>query len=103
MNNVSEQKTNEELVKYIEQYADIFAEEKILQETEDNERMLLYQLIITDVLTFEVYKKIVIQFTRWQLARVPNIEKRRVLLLIENGMLPFKEENTKDLLSKYSE
>lgn len=103
MNNVSEQKTNEELVKYIEQYADIFAEEKILQETEDHERMLLYQLIMTDVLTFEIYKKIVIQFTRWQLARVPNIEKRRVLLLIENGMLPFKEENTKDLLSKYSE
>lgn len=103
MNNVSEHKMNEELLKYIERYADLFAGERIPQIPKDDERMLLHQLIMTNALTFEVYIKIVNQFTKWQLTRVPDIEKRRILLLIENDMFPFKEENTNDLFAKYSE
>lgn len=103
MNNVSEQKADPELVKYVERYADVFASIDVPRDPEDDERMLLQQLIKTDTLKFDVYKRIIGQFSRWRLTGVPGIEDRRVLLLIENGILPFKDENTNDLLSNYSE
>lgn len=103
LNNVSEQKADPELVKYLEQHADVFASIKVPQDPEDDERLLLQQLIKTETLSFDVYKRIIGQFSRWKLTGVPSIEGRRVLLLIEKGMLPFKDENTNDLLSNYSE
>ena len=102
MNNVSEQKTDAELVEYVERYADIFASIEVPHDPEDDERMLLQQLIKTETLTFNVYERIISKFSRWKFTGVPNIEEKRVLLLIEKGMLPYKDENTNDLLSNYS-
>lgn len=102
MNNVSEQKADPELVKYVERYADVFASIEVPHDPEDDERMLLQQLIKTETLTFNVYERIISKFSRWKFTGVPNIEEKRVLLLIEKGMLPYKDENTNDLLSNYS-
>ena len=72
------------------------------QEPEDDERMLLRLLIKSNVLIFGSYSKIVNKFTRWNLTGISDVEERRVLLMIEKGMLHFQERNTEDLLNNYS-
>ena len=102
MKNVSEQKTDDVLKMFIERHADELAGLKVSAESEV-EQMLLRQLIKSDVLAFDTYCKIVNQFTKWKLTGASSIEERRVLLLIEKGMFPFKEENTDDLTNNYSD
>ena len=65
-------------------------------------KILLRLLIKSNVLTFGTYSKIVNKFTRWNLTGISDVEERRVLLMIEKGMLHFQERNTEDLLNNYS-
>ena len=102
LNNVSEKSTDDVLVAFIERHADELAVLKVPQNPEDDERMLLRLLIKSDVLTFGSYCKIINQFTRWNLTGISSVEERRVLLMIEKGMLHFQEKSTTDLLSNYS-
>ena len=102
LNNVSEQVADDVLVAFVERHTDELAGQKVPQDPEDDERMLLRLLIKSDVLTFGTYSKIVNRFTRWKLTGISDVEERRVLLMIEKGMLHFQEENTADLLSNYS-
>ena len=102
LNNVSEQVTDDVLIAFIESHSGEFAGQNVPQEPEEDERMLLRQLIKSDVLTFGTYSKIVNKFIRWNLTGISDIEERRVLLLIEKGMIKFHERNTTDLLSNYS-
>ncbi len=102
LNNVSGQVTDDEFVAFIERHADELAGQKVPQEPEDDERMLLRLLVKSNVLTFGTYSKIINRFTRWQLTGIPDVEERRVLLMIDKGMLHFQERNTTDLLNKYS-
>ncbi len=102
LNNVSEKTTDDVLVTFIERHVDELAGLNVPQNPEDDERMLLRLLIKSDVLTYESYYKIINQFTRWNLTGISTVEERRVLLMIEKGMLLFQEKNTTDLLSNYS-
>jgi len=102
LNNVSEKSTDDVLVAFIERHADELAEQEVPREPSDDERMLLRLLIKSDVLTFETYSKIVSKFIRWNLTGISDVEERRVLLMIEKGMLHFQERNTEDLLNNYS-
>lgn len=103
LNNVSEQVADDELVAFIERHTDELAGQKVPQEPEDDERMLLRVLIKSDVLAFGTYSKIINRFIRWQLTGISDVEERRVLLMIEKGMLHFQERNTTDLLNNYSD
>lgn len=102
LNNVSEHVTDDVLVAFIQRHDDELAEQVVPQEPEDDERMLLRLLIKSNVLTFGTYSKIVNKFTRWNLTGISDVEERRVLLMIEKGMLHFQERNTEDLLNNYS-
>lgn len=102
LKNVSEQVTDDVLIAFIERHADEVVGQNVPQEPEEDERMLLRLLIKSDVLTFGTYSKMVNKFTRWNLTGISDIEERRVLLLIEKGMIKFHERNTTDLLSNYS-
>lgn len=102
LNNVSEKSADDVLVAFIERHADEFAGQAVSQGSEDDERMLLRLLIKSDVLTFGTYSKVINKFTRWNLNGISNVEERRVLLMIEKGMLHFQEKNTEDLLDNYS-
>ena len=102
MNHVSEQKTDDELIAFIERHVDELADINVPQESNDDEQMLFRQLILTDRLAFGAYCKIVDLFTRCVITGVVSIEERRVLLLIEKGMIKYQERNTTDLLSNYS-
>lgn len=102
LKNVSEQVTDDVLIAFIERHAAELAGQNVPQEPEEDERMLLRQLIKSDVLTFGTYSKMVNKFIRWNLTGISDIEERRVLLLIEKGMIKFHERNTTDLLSNYS-
>ena len=102
MNKVSEQQPDDVLTAFIERHADELAGIAVPQESEGDERMLLRQLIKSDVLSFGTYGKILNQFTRWKLTGVPSIEERRVLLLIAKNLINFKDENTADMLNNFS-
>ena len=102
MNNVSEKVLDKELTKFIEYHANELSRLKTPQYSEEDERMLLRQLIKTEALSFETFNKILGQFVRWNFAGVPIIEERRVILLINKNMIPYKEDNTKDLLENFS-
>lgn len=102
MNKVSGRKTDENLITFIERHAEELSQIQIPQESKDDVQMLSRQLIETDVLSFEAYSKILNQFTRWYFStRVPEIEERRILLLIEKGMVHFSSEITNDITKKY--
>lgn len=102
LKNVCDKGTDSEVVDYIERYVDVFAQEELFSVPEEDERMLLQQLIKTNALSFETYKSIVNCFTGWKLKGVPAIEERRVKLLIDKGMFSFNDDNSKDLIAKYS-
>lgn len=98
---VSIKKTDETLVAFIEKHANEYSNRLGQQIKEDEKRMLLHLLIETNVLAFEPYCLVLKGFTDWQLEGVPKIEDRRVLLLIKNGMIPYTEENTSELLNSF--
>ena len=103
MNSVGEQKTNEILTSFVERHVDMFASSAIPEELNDNEGMLLNQFVETDALSFEAYKKVLEQFTGWRFnGGVPSVEERKMVLLIEKGMVPFMTNNTESLLQGYS-
>ena len=103
LNEVSEKKADDDILAFVERYSEALSGMEVPNDSEDDERMLLRQLIKSDALSFEVYKRIIKQFSRWQMRGVPSIEERRVLLMIENGMLGFEEQNTKDIEENYSD
>lgn len=103
MNRVSEKKTDEILISFVERHADSFASLEVPKEPTEDERMLLKQFIGTDALSFDVYKRVLEQFTRWYYSGgVPTVEERRLILLIEKGMVHFTTKNTESLLQEYS-
>ncbi len=102
LNIVADKTVDNELVAFIDKHSVELSSMVVPCDPEEDEKMLLRQLIMTDLLTFVAYKDIVGQFTRWQLAGVPTIEERRVQLLIEKGMIRFNEQNTNDLLEHFS-
>ena len=103
MNSVSEKKTDANLIGFIENHADDLAGLKVPQEPKDNEQMLLRELLQTDILKFEAYAKILDRFKRWYFEKgVPEIEERRVKLMLENGMIHYSTENTESLKKSYS-
>lgn len=102
MNNVSGKALDKELTLFIEYHANELSRLKTPQDSDEDERMLLRQLIKTDSLSFETFNKILNQFVRWNFTGVPIIEERRVVLLINKNMIPYKEDNTKDLLENFS-
>lgn len=103
MNNVSDKKADNDLVNYIERHTDELSQLKVPQENEADERMLLRQIIETNVLTFDSYARILERFTRWNFNTwVPVIEENRFILLVEKGMVHFSKENTVDISGKYS-
>lgn len=102
MNIVSDKKVDDELLVFIEKHSVELSLMGVPRNPEEDERMLLKQLIKTDFLNYTAYKNIVNQFTRWKLTGVPTIEERRVSLLVEKGIVCFKEENTKDLAEHFS-
>lgn len=102
LNNVSEKVIDDVLVAFVERHSDELAGRKVPQDPEEDEHMLLKLFIKSDVLTFGTYSKIVNRFTRWKLTGIPEVEERRVLLMIEKGMLHFQKRNTEDLLNNYS-
>lgn len=103
LNEVSEKKVDDDILAFVERYSEALSGMEVPKDSEDDERMLLRQLIKSDALSFEVYKRIIKQFSRWQMKGVPDIEERRVLLMIENGMLRFEEQNTNDIEGKFSD
>lgn len=103
LNEVSEKKADDDILAFVERYSEALSGMVVPKSSEDDERMLLRQLIKSDALSFEVYKRIIKQFSRWQMNGVPEIEERRVLLMIENGMLRFEEQNTSDIEEKFSD
>lgn len=103
MNNVSEKKTDEILTSFVERHVDIFASSTISKEIDEDEGMLFNQFVETDALSFDVYKKVLEQFTGWRFnGGAPSIEERKMVLLIEKGMVPFTTKNTESLLQSYS-
>ena len=103
MNNVSEKKTDEILTSFVERHVDIFALSTISKEIDEDEGMLFNQFVETDALSFDVYKKVLEQFTGWRFnGGAPSIEERKMVLLIEKGMVPFTTKNTESLLQSYS-
>lgn len=103
MNSVGEQKTDGILTSFVERHVDIFASSAIPEDLNDNEGMLLNQFVETDALSFEAYKKVLEQFTGWRFnGGVPSVEERKMVLLIEKGMVPFMTNNTESLLQGYS-
>lgn len=103
LNNVSEKKADPDLVAFIEKYANQLSTQTVPKESNEDEAMLLRQFVASDVLSFNTYGKILNLFTRWYYSGgVPGIEERRVVLLIEKGMIHFTEENTQSLLGGYS-
>ena len=103
LNSVSAKKADDDILAFVERYSEALSGMVVPKDSEDDERMLLRQLIKSDALSFEVYKRIIKQFSRWQLKGVPDIEERRVLLMIENGMLRFEEQNTNDIEENFSD
>ena len=103
MNNVSEKKTDEILTSFVERHVDIFASSTISKEIDEDEGMLFNQFVETDALSFDVYKKVLEQFTGWRFnGGVPSIEERKMVLLTEKGMVPFTTKNSESLLQSYS-
>lgn len=102
MNIVSDKNADDELLVFIEKHSVELSSIVVPRNPEEDENMLLKQLVMTDFLNFAAYKDIVNQFTRWKFTGIPTIEERRVGLLVEKGMVCFKEENTKDLSEKFS-
>jgi len=103
LNNVSDKKADETVLQFIERNADTVSSMAVPKEPQEDEKMLLRQLVKTDFLSFETYSKIIKRFTRWRFNHgVAIIEERRVLLMIDNGMVPFTRENTESLVANYS-
>lgn len=103
MNNVSEKKTDEILTSFVERHVDIFASSTISKEIDEDEGMLFNQFVETDALSFDVYKKVLEQFIGWRFnGGAPSIEERKMVLLIEKGMVPYTIKNTESLLQSYS-
>lgn len=103
MNNFSEKQADDLLIQFIDKHAYALSTLSIPREPNDNNIMLLQQLIETDLLPFETYMEVITQFNWWRFNQgVPDIEERRVSLMIENGMVPFSDENTTSLTQKYS-
>lgn len=103
LNEVSDKKVDDVILAFVERSYETLSDMVVPKDSEDDERMLLRQLIKSDVLSFEVYKKIIKLFSRWHIKGVSGIEERRVLLMIENGMLKFDEANTSDIEENYSD
>lgn len=102
MKNVSGQKLDVASISFIEKNADLLTATQVPSENEEDERMLLGQLIETDVLPFTCYSKIIERFKNWKYsAYVPSIEARRVLLMINNGMILFTRANIESLVNDY--
>lgn len=103
MNNISEKIADDQLVLFIDRHASILSSLAVPTESKDNELMLLRQLIKTNLLPYETYCKVLKRFNRWRFTQnVPILEERRVYLMIENGMVPFSNENTTILMQEYS-
>lgn len=103
LNDVSEKKADDTVLQFIERNADTISSMAVPREPLEDEEILLQQLIKTDLLIFETYSKIIKRFTRWRFNHgVAIIEERRVLLMIDNGMVPFTRENTESLVANYS-
>ena len=103
MNNISEKIADDQLVQFIDRHASTLSSLAVPTESKDNELMLLRQLIKTNLLPYETYCKVLKRFTRWRFNQnVPILEERRVYLMIENGMVPFSNENTTILMQEYS-
>lgn len=103
LNEVSEKKVDDVILAFVERYVDTFSDMVVPKNSEEDESMLLKQLVKSDALSFEVYKKIIKHFSRWRIKVVHGIEERRVLLMIESGMLKFDEVNTTDIEENYSD
>ena len=102
MNNVSGQKLFVPLIVFIDKNADILAATQVPSENDKNERMLLEQLIETDTLPFTCYSKIIEQFKTWEYSDfVPSIEVKRMLLMIDYGMILFTRANLESLVNNY--
>lgn len=103
MKNVSGRKTDEILTSFVERYVNIFASSTISKEIDEDGRMLFNQFVETDALSFDVYKRVLEQFTGCRFNEgAPSIEERKMVLLIEKGMVPFTTKNTDSLLQGYS-
>ena len=103
LNEVSEKKVDDVILAFVERHSDALSDMVVPKDSKDDELMLLRQLIKSDILSFEAYKKIIKLFSRWQIKGVQSIEERRVLLMIESGMLKFDEVNTTDIEENYSD
>ena len=103
LNNVSEKEADSDLVAFIEKYVDQLSAQTVPQESKEDETMLLEQFVASDVLSFNTYERILNRFSRWYYSEgLPRIEERRVVLMIEKGMIHFTEDNTQSLLEGYS-
>lgn len=103
MNEVGGHKADSELLHFIEQHDNNLSNLAIPIESEENERMLIEQLIGTNQLSLESYTKLLKVFDKWYFDDgIPDIEERRIRLLIEKKMIRFSEANTEDLMQKYS-
>lgn len=103
LNNVSEREADSDLVAFIENHVDQLSAQTVPQESKEDETMLLGQFVASDVLAFNTYERILDRFSQCSIfSGVPRIEERRVVLMIEKGMIHFTEENTQSLLDGYS-
>lgn len=82
---------------YVEKFKNEFAN-CVLPGDEDVERMLLRGFVETDVLSYEAYNAILSSFSGWSFHSVPKVEDRRVMLLIDKGMIKFST----DILAEFS-
>ena len=103
LNVVCNNKANDTLIGFIDNYSGMLASDEITNVSEDDEIILLENFIQTDLLLFEAYSNIVPKFAEWNLDTVSAIEERRVLLLIENGMLSYNPAIRAELEQGYSD
>ncbi len=103
LNNVSEQKTDPILTTFIDNHSKELAGIKVPVTSEDDERMLLREFIETNALSQATYQDIIGLFRSWKYSHAPSIPEDRILIMIDNGMISYTEENTIALQRDYSE
>lgn len=103
LNNVSSQKADPILTTYIERHSKELAGMEVPRDSEDDERMLLREFIDTDTLSLSAYQDIIGLFKRWKYSNVSSIPEDRLLIMIDNLMISYTEDNTINLQRGYSD
>ena len=103
LKNVSSQKADPILTTYIERHSKELAGMEVPGNSEDDEQMLLREFIDTDTLSLSAYQDIIGLFKRWEYSNVSSIPEDRLLIMIDNGMIKYTEDNTINLQRGYSD